>query len=72
MNREECENQILEKLREIKAIAKQYDKSDKFYLDLVIMDDHLSINNKYYENTKTPINASLSDGKIIHWWVDLI
>ena len=28
MNREECENQILEKLREIEAIVKQYDKSD--------------------------------------------
>ena len=66
MNREECENQILEKLKEIKDIAKQYDKSDEFYLDLVIIDDHLSINNKYY-NTKTPINASLIDGKIIHW-----
>ena len=56
MNREEYENQILEKLKEIKDIAKQYDKSDKFYMDLVIIDDHLSINNKYY-NTKKPINA---------------
>lgn len=67
MNREECENQILEKLKEIKDIAKQYDKSDKFYLDLSIIDDHLSINNIYYINTKTPINASLIDGEIIHW-----
>lgn len=69
MNREECENQILEKLREIEAIVKQYDKSGEFYLDLEIMDNYMRANNRYYENTKTPINVTLIDGKIRHWKV---
>ena len=69
MNRKECENQLLEKLREIKDIAKQYDKSGEFYLSLFIMDDHLVVNNRYYENTKTPINAASICGKIRHWRV---
>lgn len=67
MNRKECENQILEKLREIKDIAKQYDKSGKVYLNLSIMDDYMMANNRYYENIKTPINVTLMHGKIIHW-----
>jgi hypothetical protein len=69
MNRKECENQILEKLREIKAIAKQYDKSGKFYLNLSIMDNYMMASNRYYENIKTPINVTLIDGKIKHWEV---
>lgn len=69
MNRKECENQLLEKLSEIKDIAKQYDKSGEFYLSLFIMDDHLVVSNRYYKNTKTPINASLICGKIRHWRV---
>ena len=69
MNREECENQILEKLKEIKDIAKQYDKSDKFYLSLNIMDNYMIASNRYYENIKTPINVTLIDGKIRHWGV---
>ena len=66
MNREECENQILEKLKEIKDIAKQYDKSDKFYLDLTIMDNYMAVSNRYYENIKTPINVALIEGKTRH------
>lgn len=69
MTRYECENQILEKLREIKAIAKQYDKSDKFYLLLSISGDYMAANNRYYENTKTPINVTLIDGQTKHWEV---
>ena len=70
MNREECENQILEKLKEIRAIAEQYDESDKLYLSLTIIgDDYMRANNICYENTKTPINVTLIDGKIRHWRV---
>ena len=66
MNREECENQILEKLREIEAIAKQYDKSDTLYLNLTIIDDdYMRVSNRYYEN-KSPINATVIDGRAIH------
>lgn len=69
MNREECENQILEKLKEIKDIAKQYDKADNFYLSLAIRDDYLLASNRYYENKKTPINVTLLAGEIRHWEV---
>ena len=66
MNREECENQILEKLKEIKDIAKQYDKSDTLYLNLTIIDDdYMQVSNRYYEN-KSPINATVIDGRVIH------
>ena len=50
MNKKECENQILEKLKEIKAIAKKYDESEELYLSISIHDDfdsldkHLEIN----------------------------
>ena len=53
MNREECENQILEKLREIKDIAKQYDKSKELYLTMTITEDCIVMNNAY-EGTETP------------------
>lgn len=69
MTRYEGENQILEKLEEIKAIVKQYDKSDKFYLNLCIMGNYMTVSNRYYENIKTPINVTLIDGKIRHWEV---
>lgn len=69
MTRKECENQILEKLKEIKDIAKQYDKSGKFYLNLSISGNYMMASNRYYENIKTPINVTLIDGKIRHWEV---
>lgn len=68
MNREECEKQILEKLEEIKDIAKQYDKADNFYLSLTILDNYMSASNSY-ENIKTPINVALIEGETIHWGV---
>ena len=66
MNREECENKILEKLKEIKDIVKKYDKSDELYLNLTIIDDdYMQVSNRYYEN-KSPINATVIDGRVIH------
>ena len=67
MNREECENQILEKLKEIKDIEKQYDESGELYLNLTIIgDDYMQVSNRYYENTESPINVSMIDGRVIH------
>ena len=66
MTREECENKILEKLEEIKDIAKQYDKADNFYLGLTILDNYMSVSNSC-ENIKTPINVTLIGGETIHW-----
>ena len=66
MNKKECENQILEKLKEIKDIAKQYDESDELYLNITIIgDDYMKVSNRYYEN-KSPINATVIDGRVIH------
>ena len=65
MNREECENQILEKLKEIKAIAKKYDKSEELYLSISIYDDYISINNSYWE-TETPLGITeFENGRVI-------
>ena len=67
MNREECENQILEKLKEIKDIVKQYDKSEEFYLSITIYEDPIFINNAYWE-TETPLDAiGYNDGRVIHF-----
>lgn len=67
MNREECENQILEKLKEIKDIAKNYDKSEVFYLSLTIYNDSMLIGNAHWK-TETPLDAiAYNDGKVIHF-----
>ena len=66
MTRIECENQILEKLKEIKAIAKQYDKSEEFYLDMTILDNSIRLNNANWE-TETPLDViEYSEGVILH------
>ena len=67
MNREECENQILEKLREIRAIAKEYDKSEEFCLSISIYEYYIVINNNYWE-TETPLDAiGYNDERVIHF-----
>ena len=67
MNREECENQILEKLKEIKEILRQYDKSEELYLSMSIYDECMPVNNTYWE-TETPLNAiGYNDGEVIHF-----
>lgn len=66
MDREECENKILEKLKEIKDIVKQYDKSEEFYLSMTIHDNCVTVNNSYWE-TETPLDATeYNDGRVIH------
>ena len=65
MNREECENKILEKLKEIKDIAKQYDKSKETYLTMTITEDYIDMNNAYWE-TETPLEITeFEDGRVI-------
>ena len=67
MTREECETLILQKLREIKAIAKKYDTSEEFYLSMSIYDDVMVVNNTYWE-TETPLDAiEYNDGRVIHF-----
>ena len=65
MTRIECENKILEKLKEIKNIAKQYDKSKDFYLSMTVVNDYISLNNVYWE-TETPLEIiEFEDGRVI-------
>ena len=67
MTREECENQILEKLKEIKDILKQYDTSAELYLSMTIHDDCMALNNAYWE-TETPLDAAgYNDGKVTNF-----
>ncbi len=66
MKREECEAKILQKLKEIKTIAKKYDKSEELYISMTIYDDCINVNNANWE-TETPINlVEYSDGTVIH------
>ena len=65
MNREECETLLVQKLKEIKSIAKKYDKSEELYLSISINDDSISINNSYWE-TETPLEITeFEDGRVI-------
>lgn len=67
MTREEYENQILEKLKEIKDIVKQYDTSEEFYLTMTIRDDCVYVNNAYWE-TETPLDAmEYNNGRVKHF-----
>lgn len=67
MNRKECEILILQKLREIRAIAKEYDKSEELYISITIYDDSILINNAHWK-TETPLNAmEYDDRKVIHF-----
>ena len=66
MTREECENQILEKLKEIRNIVRQYDKSGELYLSMTIHDERMDLNNAYWE-TETPLDAiEYNDGRVVH------
>lgn len=67
MNREECETLILQKLKEIRAIAKEYDKSEKLYISITIYGDSILIGNAHWQ-TETPLDAiAYNDGRVIHF-----
>ena len=68
MERFECEEKLVEKLKEIKDIVKQYDESDRLYLNLTIInDDYMTACNRYYENIGSPINVTVLNGRVIHY-----
>ena len=67
MNKEKCEKLILQKLKEIKDIVNEYDKSTGRQLSICIMDDYISCSNRYWE-TNTPIHfAEFGEGEVIHF-----
>ena len=47
MTREECENKILEKMKEIKNIYAEYNK-DGEYLTISIIGNYMQVYNAYY------------------------
>ena len=67
MNRESCETLILQKLKEIKAIAKEYNKSDTSNLTMFIMDDGNDYLSVYSSNEEFPIDATSIEGKVYHF-----
>lgn len=70
MNREECEAKILEKLKEIREIVKQYDDSNEGMLDMVISNEHdyISVFNSSSANgiLNTAIDFTVLDGEVFH------
>lgn len=65
MTREECETLILQHIKEIRDIAKQYDTSKEFYLNMCCVNNSIDINNEFW-NSDTPINiAQIENGEII-------
>jgi hypothetical protein len=67
MNRESCETIILQKLKEIKAIAKEYDKSGTSNLSIIIKDDSNDYMSVYSSNKEFPIHAASIEGKVYHF-----
>lgn len=65
MTREECEMLILQHVKEIRDIAKQYDTSKEFYLSMCCVNNSIYINNEFWDSD-TPITiGQLENGKII-------
>lgn len=70
MDREECENKILEKLKEIKDIAKQYDDSHigALYIEISNKTGYIFVYNSssIYGRLNTAIDFSLLDEEVVH------
>lgn len=69
MNREECENKILEKLKEVRAIFREYDNSDKAHLSMCIIgDNYITFNNSFNSTSKEfPLDCTLIDEEVHHF-----
>lgn len=72
MTREECEKQIIEKMKEIKDIYKKYNENGDF-LSLAIYADKecYTVNNIYWGKDKNyPIDAAEHNGRVISYEED--
>ena len=69
MKREECEAKILEKLKEIGEIVKEYDKSDEIHLSMCIIDrdDTNDYRSLYSSNKEFPLDATFIEGEVCHF-----
>lgn len=65
MTREKCEMLILQHVKEIRDIAKQYDTSKEFYLSMCCVNNSIYINNEFWDSN-TPISIGQTEnGRII-------
>lgn len=69
MNREECESKILEKLKEVRAIFREYDKRDEAYLNMCIIgDNYITFNNSFDNSSEEfSLDATLMDEEVYHF-----
>lgn len=71
MTREECEILILQKLKKIRALAKEYDDSNKGALNMVISNekDYISVFNSSSVEGRlnTTIDFTLMNGEVFHY-----
>lgn len=65
MTREECEMLILQHVKEIRDIAKQYDTSKEFYLSMCCINNSIHINNKFWDSDTPIAIGQLEKGEII-------
>lgn len=64
MTREECEMLILQHVKEIRDIAKQYDTSKEFYLSMCCVNNSIYINNEFWDSN-TPISIGQLENEVI-------
>lgn len=65
MNREECEAKILEKLKEIREITRQYDKSGEIHLSMCIIDEGDNYMHCFSLNEDFPLDITFMKGKVV-------
>lgn len=65
MNREECESKILEKLKEVRTIFREYDNRDEAHLSMCIIgDNYITFNNSSEEFS---LDVTLIDEEVHHF-----
>lgn len=65
MTREECEMLILQHVKEIRDIAKQYDTSKEFYLNMCCVNNSIHINNEFWDSNTPIAIGQIENGGII-------
>lgn len=70
MDREVVENQIFEKVMEIKKLYEKYNRNGK-YLSISIVGENVHVNNAYWcEDRDKPIHMMYVDNELTHEDVD--
>lgn len=69
MKREEYEAKILEKLKEVRTIFREYDNRDKALLNMCIIgDNYITFNNSFNNSSEEfPLDVTLIDEEVYHF-----